>query len=259
VRFDPTRPTWSRSFTWPRRVIGLSVAAVLVIVAVGIAVFGVEQSRTPSNASEPSPSPTAGRVATERAPGDALRTGPGATEPGILLEFNPRGDGGFDVTENVMLRLRVSRIVLTPPSRRAAGTAFSRTKPEIRDLRIQGDDGQPLGRIPAGGITRVTSVPLGGATSTLVLRYRLSGTSVRSIPSSAGRALAFLRPITAGFDSSLGVRVIAGGVGTLNLTCPALPALSRACAAGTVPELRVRSTLDGPESTVVVQLDLPDP
>lgn len=258
MRFDP-RSIWS---AWPRRVIGLSLAAVLLVAAIVVGVFGFDQSRTPSRASEPLQAPAAGtqaRATPSPTAADAITTGPGLTEPGILMEFSPRVDGGFDVAEHVILQTRVSRVVFTPPSRGAAGAMFSKTHAAVVDLQVQDGDGQPLGRVPTGRLTKATSVPLGGTTSALVLRYQLSGTTVRSIPSSAGRALAYVRPITAGFDPTLLVQVVAGGTGTLNLTCPALSAENRACAAGTAPGLRVRSALRGSDSTVVVQLDLPEP
>jgi hypothetical protein len=256
VRYD--RSTWSE---WPRRVIGLSLAAVLVVVAAAIAVFGFDESRSPSRAAvQSTPTPTVVPPTAERGSSKGITSGPGVDQPGVLMEFSPRADGGFDVAEHVILRSRVSRVDFVPPSHAAAGAAFADTHPQIVDLQIQGDDAQPLGRnIPARPMTRATSVPLGGATSTLVLRYQLAGTSVRSIPSRAGRALAYVRPITAGFDSTLPVQVAAGGSGTLNLTCPALPADALACAAGTAPDLHTRSALRDSASTVVVQLDLPEP
>lgn len=259
MRFDPGWSSWSE---WPRRVIGLSLAAVLVVVAIVIGVFGLDQSRSPTSASEPSPAPSPTQQA-DTSPSatsaNAITAGPGLTEPGILMEFSPRADGGFDVAEHVILNTRVSRIVFTPPSRREAGALFGKTRASIVDLQVQGGDGQPLGRIPSGRLTRATSVPLGGTASTLVLRYRLQGTSVRSIPSTAGRALAYIRPITAGFDTTLRIRVAASGTGALNLTCPALPAAQRACATGTAPNLMARFDAPNSDSTVVVQLDLPEP
>jgi len=251
VRFDPTWPSWTAR---PRRVIGLSLAAVVVVAAVVVAgVFGIDRVRSPGHASEASPTPVAGI----RTDGTGISPGPGLTEPGILMEVSPRADGGFDVTEHVVLQTRVSRVVFTPPSRGAAGATFDKTHAEIKDLRVQGDDGQPLGRVPSAALTRATSVPLGGTTSTLVLHYQLSGTSVRSFPSKVGRALAYVRPITSDFDTTLPVRIVSAGTGTLNLTCPGLPVAKRTCVAGTPPHLRVRSALPGSESTVVVQLDIP--
>lgn len=262
-----------RSSAWLRRVIGMSLAAALVVVAVVVAVFGPDPSRSPSRAeSSPNPAsslPTSPPVSslstsppTSKRPSAvpaAARTGPGLTKPGILMQFSPRDDGGFDVAEHVIFNAGVSRVRFTPPSGRAAGAAFSRTHAEVVDLQVQGDDQQPLGQLASGTITKATSVRLGRTTSTLTLRYRLTGTSIRSMPSGARHALAYLRPITAGIDTTLSIRIVAAGAGISNLTCPGLAAAERACAAGTAPDLRVRSDLRAEDSTVVVQLDLPEP
>jgi len=202
----------------------------------------------------------------ERGVGNPSRGDPGArhhragiTEPGIDLRFSARADGGFDVSERIILRAPRPRIRLTPPGHAAAGVAFANSRARVRSLQIQTADGQPLAPERLGTFSGATTIPLGAATSALVLRYQLDGTSVRSVPSTAGRALAFIRPLTADVDPTLPVRVSADGPGTLNLSCPQLPVDRRACAQGTAPELRGGTAMTAAESVVVVQLNLPAP
>lgn len=262
---------------WSRRVIGVSTALALLVAAVLLAASspdrhaarrvdkaaGPQPAASPAkpahstaSSSSPSPRPNPSEASVTRR---AAIPEPGITEPGIDLRFSARADGGFDVSERIILRAPRPRIRLTPPGHAAAGVAFANSRARVRSLQIQTADGQPLAPERLGTFSGATTIPLGAATSALVLRYQLDGTSVRSVPSTAGRALAFIRPLTADVDPTLPVRVSADGPGTLNLSCPQLPVDRRACAQGTAPELRGGTAMTAAESVVVVQLNLPAP
>lgn len=249
-----------------RRTIGIAVAAALVVAAIIFAIIAPTPRRIPdSDAADslhvtPSAEPGTGTPTGQRAATPtAAPTGPGITEPGISLRFSPRTDGVFDVAERVILRSPATRIALTPPTTQSAGTSFTRSHPVVTGLQMQDSDGQPLTPTSLGSLTKSVTVPLATPTTQLSLRYELSGTSVRSIPSTTGRALAFLRPVTAGADESLPVQISSAGTGVLNISCPQLLQDERACAEGSAPALSVRAAMSAATSTVVVQLDVPAP
>lgn len=201
----------------------------------------VANSASPS----PTPSPTAS--------GTGL-SGPGIDEPGISLRFTPRPDGTLDVTERVMFRAITNSVVLTPPASDSGSEVFAHSRASLRGLQMD-VGGRPVNGLPER-IRAADTIPLPTTTTTLTLRYELDGTSVMSKPSAAGRALAYIRPITAGIDRSLPVQLHAAGTGTINLTCPQLSATEQACARGTAPNFAVASGLTAGTSTVMIQLEL---
>jgi len=89
------------------------------------------------------------------------------------------------------------------------------------------------------------------------MHYELNRAIVRSLPSSAGRALGAIRPLTSGQPDHMSVAVVTVGSEVLNLSCPGLALPLQACAAGKQPLLHVRQDLPWRTALVVVQLDLP--
>lgn len=269
---------------WLRRFVGLSIASALMLVAVAFAVSGpgpdtsrgrvvADVSPSPTAASTPAgikvgsayasarPSASGRPSASPDVPAalDAVRSGPGVTRPGISLQFSPRTDGGFDVAERVILRATHAELLLAAPGRADAGNAFRHSRPLIVDLQAETGDGQPLAPNVLGDLSGDTTITANPPVTRFELRYRLVGTSVRSIPSTAGRALAFIRPVAAGIDPALPVQLSAAGAGALNLTCPQLQPRDRACARGVAPALHVGPRMAAGDSTVVVQVDVPEP
>jgi hypothetical protein len=245
-----------------RRAIGIAVAGALVVAAIVFAALAPRQGRAPTGSAAGFIAATPSvRSATPTPSVDSTGapSGPGTTEPGISMRFSPRTDGGFDVAERVILRRPATRIVLTPPAGGSAGSSFTRSRPVVTGLQMQDKSGQPLAPTRLGSLTQSVTVPLATATTELVLRYELAGTSVRSIPSTAGRALGFLRPVTAGVDPTLPVQISSVGAGVLNISCPQLPPDQRACAAGSAPAMSVRSGMTAASSTVVIQFNVPEP
>lgn len=252
-----------------RRILGLATTA--AIIALGIAFVATAPGRstlrgdgsnssaelrptatTPkqTGASTGAPSPVA-------SPAEEPRSGPGIDAVGIYLQFGARADGNLDVTERVVLAHPSNRIAVRPPSATAAGQAFSDSRPAILRLQVEAG-GLPVANVPAR-LVHDRQFRLKQTTAAFTLRYQLSGTTVRSIPSTANRALAYIRPISAGIDAATPVQMLTTGTSTLNLTCPELSGALQGCARGTAPRLRVETGVTVADDTVVVQLDLPEP
>jgi hypothetical protein len=88
------------------------------------------------------------------------------------------------------------------------------------------------------------------------LRYELNRAVVRSKPSTTGRALGAVRPLTIGVPDTLAVAIVIVGDSVRNLSCPGLELPEQACAVGSPPLLRLRTDLPWRNAVVVVQLDL---
>ena len=191
------------------------------------------------------------------APGgtSSAHNGAGLRTPGVRLTATPRPDGGFEVSEQVILPAPVTELLLRIAPSAAAGPAFTRVRPRATKIQISAED-QPVP--PVADVTggpRIVTLPM--PASRFELRYQISGASVRSIPSTAGRALAVLAPLTGGLDRALPVTAVVGGNGALNLRCPLLPPDRQGCATGAAPRLAIRSGLTARNALVLVQLDLP--
>jgi hypothetical protein len=182
--------------------------------------------------------------------------GPGTTEPGILLVVAPSTDTTFAVTELVRLYSPTSSITVRPPDFTAAGARFKAAKPYASKVRITSQDESV--QVPDGIVNRTESFAIRKPTQRYAMRYELNRAIVRSKPSTAGRALGAIRPLTSGQPDSMTVAVVAVGREVRNLSCPALPLSLQSCALGKAPLLHVRQDLPWRTATVVVQLDLPD-
>lgn len=190
-------------------------------------------------------------------PGVTLPDGPGTTEPGILLFASPNLEGNFDVAELVLLTKPVRTLKVRPPDVSAAGGAFAAAKPYVSMLQISVQD-QPL-VVPDGKVKKPVSLPLNEPADRFELRYQLGGATVRSVPSTAGRALAAIGPLTYKVPADIPVAVVVTGESVQNLQCPTLVLAEQSCATGALPRLRVNRPLARPEALVVVQFDLPRP
>jgi hypothetical protein len=181
-------------------------------------------------------------------------TGPGLTAPGIRLTAEPRWDGSFAMTEAVVLRNATDTVPLTLPDVEAGLPALRGTEPLVVSFSAVAD-GEPVVLAPAQ-VDSATALPLFTAVSHLVLRYRLTGTTIRSTPSGPLRALALLAPLTATADGTLPTNVVVvAGAGLRNAYCPRLR--EPRCAVGAYPVLSVRPQIPAELAVVVLQLDLP--
>jgi hypothetical protein len=180
--------------------------------------------------------------------------GPGLSAPGIRLAAVPKGDGSFDITEEVMLRSETQTLSLRlPPSGQRLTGMMRTTKPVATSLRITAnDDPVPL---ESAELTAPQEVSLPSAVTQLKLTYRLSGSTVRSLPSETGRASAAIRPLTAGVDGTLPTNLVISGGGLLNAVCPELP--EPRCAVGEPPGLGIQQGIPASRALAVLQLNLP--
>jgi hypothetical protein len=104
-------------------------------------------------------------------------------------------------------------------------------------------------------VTQARDLQLVEPATELILTYRLSGSTVRSIPSEAGRASAALSPLTAGTDGTLPTNIVVSGGGLLNVVCPQLT--ETRCAVGEPPRMGVQRGIPADRALAVLQLNLP--
>ena len=182
--------------------------------------------------------------------------GPGTTKPGILLMASPLPHGDFDVAEMVLLSTPTSSLWLAPPDLTLAGSRFDKSKPVASEVQMSAGD-QPV-VVPGGRIRERTEVTFSEPVKQIELRYNLSGTTIRSMPAPAGRALAAISPLT-DVPNNLPVAVMISGSTVHNIQCPIRRVREQACWIGEPPHLRVKGTLRGRGAEVLVQFDLPKP
>ena len=211
-------------------------------------------AQTLSASPSPTTSPTAARTTPTKA---KLPQGPGTTQPGILLMASPLPDGSFDVAEIVQLSTPVSSLQVGPPRLAHADSRFSRAKPVASQVQVSAGD-QPV-LVPGNRVKQNVDLALSAPAKRIELRYRLSGITVRSVPSRAGRALTAISPLVAGVPESFPVAMLVSGSTVLNIECPILRLRDRACSVGRPPQLRVKHQLPRSGAVIVVQFDLPRP
>jgi len=153
-------------------------------------------------------------------------TGPGLSQPGILLVASPAADGSFDILERIRLVRPVGVLTLRPALVARAGQQFASASAAASALQVSAG-GRPVD-IPNAKVDHALTVVVPQA-DRFELRYRLTDVTVRSAPSSAGRALAAIGPLTGGVDDELPVLFIASGGSVLGLNCPLLPLSQQTC------------------------------
>ena len=233
----------TRSGVW--RIIGLTVVVLLVVAVVVVNRLNSatpEQAATevpstsPSSArssalsaaelSAPSARSTAGAVPSALVGPPLPQTGPGVTEPGILLIAAPAADGSFDVFEQVRPAGPVSVVTLRPAPVDQAGGQFGSASAAATEVQLSAGDQSVV--VPGATVDAAVELPV-AAVDQFELRYRLGGVTVRSTPSAAGRALAAIGPLTGGVDEDLPVLIVVSGDSVLGLNCPLLPFSEQAC------------------------------
>lgn len=258
-----------------RRAMGLILIAVLCVSAVTFYKEAPELPRSVSapatgapspiasdaTANAPSGSPSPKTAPTLTRPNTTTKTklpkGPGTSQPGILLMASPLPDGDFDVAEIVRLRAATTSLRLGPPRLAQAGSRFSRAKPVASQVQVSAGD-QPV-MVPGGRVSRRIDLALNAPAGDIELRYRLSGITVRSVPSRAGRALTAISPLVEGVPKDLPVKLLVSGSTVLNIQCPSRRMREQACSVGRPPNLRVKHNLPRSRAVIVVQFNLPRP
>ncbi|QNE20407.1 hypothetical protein F1D05_23985 [Kribbella qitaiheensis] len=225
----------------------------LVALALGLSATAACSAEN-SAPTAPSPGPLAngGGSASVQAP--PTPEGPGLTAPGIRLAAVPRGDGSFDITEDVVVRSAVATLPLRlPDSGEELPGMMMPTKPQVSSLTVLADgDPVPVNQAMVSGSQEL---PMITSPTKFKLTYRLSGSVVRRVPSSTGRASAAIKPLTADVDSTLPTDLIVSGGGLQNATCPMLA--ETRCAVGEPPGMTVQPGIPAGQALAVLQLDLP--
>lgn len=186
------------------------------------------------------------RPAEQRLPTD----GPGVAEPGVLLVVSPTTDGALTVTESVRWPQVVDEARLSPPDLGDAGSHFDDVRP--RATTVQADADGRLVPVPDGTVADPVTVSPGA--DLMTLSYRLEGSTVRTVPSTAGRALAAVTPLTSDLED-LPVRLVVTGEDVSTITCPLLPDAEQVCGTGT--PVREAGPVPAAEAMFVLQVDLP--
>ena len=255
-----------------RRALGLVLVAGLCVAAVTVYQDAPDlprSARAPSLAPSPATSASTGvppASPTSTTAAHPMRTtppststlppkGPGTTQPGILLMASPMRDGSFDIAEIVKLTDATSSVRLSPPNLTLAGDRFANAKPVATQVQVSADN-QPV-LVPGGRVSRQIDIALLEPAKRIELRYNLSGITIRSIPSQAGRALTAISPLVKGEPRDLPVVAMVIGSTVLNIQCPARSLNKQACSEGHPPRIRVDGKLPWNKAVIVVQFDLP--
>ena len=183
--------------------------------------------------------------------------GPGLTTPGALVQASPMADGTLEVVERIRFADPVSELSLGLPLTKGVAARSMPGDVEVADLQVQADDA--VVDLGATGLTRPRTVDLPGDTSSVVMRYRLTGATIRSIPSTPGRALTVLPPITS--PATLGTMpfvIEVSGAQVTNVLCPGLPAAVQLCGR-TWTQGWYSPPQEAGRTAVLVQINLPEP
>ena len=192
-----------------RRMVGLAVLVGLVAAAVVIVIVNRLNPATPDRTEDPStssspweslatmppgrstvpttsvrsaPSMTVGSVPatlTGPTPAPLPRTGPGVTEPGILLIASPASDGSFDVLERIRLMSPVSVLTLRPAPVDRAGRQFASASAAATQVQVSAGD-EPV-VVPGAQVGARIDLPVADVDH-FELHYRLT-----DVPSKAPR------------------------------------------------------------------------
>lgn len=263
-----------------RRAFGIVVPGVLLVTAAAVVWAGAPvdaaptavATRPPSPAatSPASPSATSSGSASSTPPGTKTSTtpgtdtstlgqvpttGPGVTTPGISLRVTLTPAGTLDVWERVRLSTPTTMLQFRPPRLAAVGLADLRAEATSVQLSISG---QPVA-LAVSDFTGTQAVTLDRPVTAYELRYVLDGAVQRSLPSTSGRAIAGVGPLSVVTDPGAPVTVATRSAAVRNIACPLLVADAVACADGAVGALSVQEGLTIKDAVVLLQLDLPTP
>ncbi len=255
------------------------IVALIAALWIGVGIFTVFTvfdviSNDPVSAASSSPSPdapteagstqgvgadgsaptTGGSSTTSKTAPELPDEGPGVSEPGVLLVVTPSRGGAFDVWERVRLPDPVDTVTLSPPDVAAAGSQFEGAEPVVTMVQLS-VEGQPIA-VADGVVDGPYDIPVEREITQFDLSYQLDGTSVRSLPSTARRALAAVSPLLDDTPYNLPVAVIVNGP-VLGVDCPLLDLSDRACGRGTPERMEVSPYLPFDDALITVQFDLP--
>jgi hypothetical protein len=277
VRDQPRRPpSTGPKHTAPprvgtRRIVGVALSVVLALMAVigvgklmisGLNPAPASSPIPASTTSAPSDSTAASSTAegsmtvtlTRPVPASLPPTAPGLSRPGILMIGSPASDGSFDVVERIWLPNPVGTLNLRPAPIGLAGQQFASLSATATQVEVRA--GSRTVMVPRATVDATVTLPV-AEVDQFELRYRLTDVTVRSTPSSTGRALAALGPLIGGAGDDLPVQFIVSGETILGLSCPLLPLSQQSCGSGVRPGSGVQCELPRRLALTAVQFNLP--
>ena len=239
---------------------GVALAVVAGLIALAVTVFGDDGSPsdeplaassppvlvTQPNPTEPSGEP--GSITPGQAPVDGLSLAAAVISPTTIevVETVHWPEGGPATIE----------LTLSEDVAAAGGLAIA---PEFSVGSLQVSvDGSPVIPSPRAGVENawVITPASGAAPRSMEVRYLLEGAIVRSVPSSPGRALAVLTPMSAGAVGDLPIAIAISTSDVLNVYCPG-GANQQAIMCGRVQGGLWTTNLPPGLPLVVAQVDLP--
>lgn len=214
-----------------------------------------------SSAPSSSTAPVATRTAkpTPRPPAayaPGAGTGPGLTAPGVLVQAQIGADGALEVVEHVRFAAPRSRLSLDLPVTKGVLDG-SLPRPVVSGLQVAADGA--VVPVEVAAIADGTTLDLPAGATSVEMRYVMRDATMRSTPSTPGRALVLVPPLSRG-DGVTGLPVVVEVDHTTvrNLLCPGLPASRQLC--GRQASDRWYTTpLAAGSTAVVAQVDLPAP
>ena len=218
---------------------------------------GTSTTRMPTTSVQPAPSIAVGSVPaplTGPPPAPFPQTGPGITQPGILLIASPTSDGSFAVLERIRLVSPVSVLTLRPAPVDRAGQQFASASAAATQVQVTAGD-QPV-VVPGAKVGARLDLPV-AQVDHFELRYQLTDVTVISTPSKPGRALAAIGPLTGGVDDDLPVLFVVTGDTILGLNCPLLPLSQQSCGNRVQPRPSIERELPWYLALTLVQFNLP--
>lgn len=221
----------------PRIVIGVLVVVAAAVVGLAAFVTSLVLDDDPDQSAGPDAvstgTPTAGP------PQSVPPGGPGTDAPPQSAPPVVPADGAAVLSATVAAGdlLQVSEVVPWPAGGAAELTLETSDlttasgiagdfDPEVTELRVS-VDGAELEAVPVEGSTTqwVVTVPNPSADSTVEVTYVLAGAIVRSVPSTDGRGLGVVAPLTRNLLGSTPLRVEFTGDAVLSIACPGAPDL----------------------------------
>lgn len=226
----------------------LATPAIPVAAAAAVASAELESPSTTAASAEgaaPTGSPS---------PAWVPESGPGLTRPGILLIAWPVADGSFEVVERVRLAGLTTVVTLRPAPVDRVGHQFASSSGTASQVQLSAGDRSVV--VPRATVDSPVDLVVAAA-DRFELRYRLVDVTIRSTPSTDGRALAVIGPLTAGVGSDVPVRLVVLGDAVLGLNCPLLPISAQSCGSRLAASPGFERELPSELALAAVQIDLP--
>jgi hypothetical protein len=195
------------------------------------------------------------------APAALPADGPGVTVPGssAVATIESR-TGDVQIYEQFIPGTPQSALPLSLLQPTALRGDAARARPQLKGELTVLLDGQQARAVPTGGNAWVAAPAAGARFTRAVLRYTVTGGFVLSTPSTKGRGLILLSPVTGSTGLQLGhpVRLITVGAQVNSINCPTLPAATTVCEQ--TPQGATHTALvpvGSPDALMMLSVDLP--